>query len=129
MKFMAECPIHSDTDDGAWLDPANIAEFARVAEESGIDGIQFTDHPAPSKKWLERGGHETYEPFVALGFVAAVTHRVRVMTNLTVVPYRNPLLLAKAMTTVDLLSAGRATFVLGTGYLRSEFAALGVDFE
>ena len=51
------------------------------------------------------------------------------MTHLAVVPYRNPLLQAKSMTTVDVLSGGRATFILGTGYLRSEFAALGVDFE
>ena len=50
------------------------------------------------------------------------------MAYLTVVPYRNPLLQAKSMTSLDVLSAGRATFVLGTGYLRSEFAALGVDF-
>ena len=129
MKFFLEYPLLSDADGGAWIDPANIAEFARVAEEAGVDGIALTDHPAPSTKWLTRGGHETIDPFVGLGFIAAVTSKIRVMTHLTVVPYRNPLLTAKCMTAVDLLSGGRATFVLGTGYLRSEFAALGVDFE
>src|SRR5215471_18604966 len=129
MKFFLEYPLLSDTDGGAWIDPGNMAEFARVAEVSGADGIALTDHPAPSKKWYDRGGHATIDPFVGLGFIAAATTRVRLMTTLTVVPYRNPILTAKSMAAVDLLSKGRATFVLGTGYLRSEFAALGVDFQ
>lgn len=128
MKFMVEYPILSDVDGGAWLDPDNIAAFARVAEDAGLDAVAVTDHPAPSKKWLDNGGHETFDPFTALAFWAAGTSRIRLMTYLAVVPYRNPLLLAKSMTSVDVLSGGRATFVLGTGYLRSEFAALGVEF-
>jgi probable F420-dependent oxidoreductase len=126
---MIQYPVYSHRDDGAWIDPANVATFARVAEEAGADGISFIDHPAPSAKWISTGGHETFDPFVALGFCAAATTRIRLMTYLAVVPYRNPLLQAKSMTTVDVLSAGRATFVVGTGYLRSEFAALGVEFE
>jgi probable F420-dependent oxidoreductase len=129
VRFMFEYPLHSDLEDGAWIDPANIAEFARVAEASGVDGIALTDHPAPSKKWLDRGGHETIDPFVGLGFFAAATTTIRLLTSLCVVPYRNPFVTAKAMTAVDVLSGGRTTFVLGTGYLRSEFAALGVDFN
>ncbi len=129
MKFMVECPVLSDADGGAWLAPDSIAEFARTAEESGLDAVAFTDHPAPSKKWLDGGGHETFDPFVALGFCAAVTSRIDLMTNLTVVPYRNPLLMARSMTSLDVLAGGRTIFTLGTGYLRSEFAALGVDFE
>jgi probable F420-dependent oxidoreductase len=129
LKFMVEYPVLSDVDGGAWLEATNIAEFARTAEASGIDAISFTDHPAPSKKWLDGGGHETFDPFVALGFCAAATSRIDLMTNLTVVPYRNPLLLARSMTSVDVLSGGRTIFTLGTGYLRSEFAALGVDFD
>ena len=53
MKFMVECPVLSDADGGAWLSPDNIAEFARTAEEAGVDAVSFTDHPAPSKKWLD----------------------------------------------------------------------------
>jgi len=129
VRFMVEYPITSDGDGGAWLQPENMAEFARVAEEAGVDAISLTDHPAPSKKWLEHGGHETLDPFSGLSFLAAVTSSVRLMTYLTVVPYRSPLLLAKCMTSLDVVSGGRATFVLGTGYLRSEFGALGVEFE
>ncbi|MET0628146.1 MAG: LLM class F420-dependent oxidoreductase [Acidimicrobiia bacterium] len=129
MKFFLEYPLSSDADGGAWMDPANITRFAQAAEAAGVDAIALTDHPAPSKKWLVNGGHETLDPFVGLGFIAASTETIQLMTFLTVVPYRNPLLTAKSMTAVDVLSGGRTIFALGTGYLRSEFAALGVDFE
>jgi len=129
VRFMFEYPLHSEIEGGAWINPGNIVEFARVAEASGVDGIALTDHPAPSKKWLDRGGHETLDPFVGLGYLAGATTTIRLLTSLCVVPYRNPFLTAKAMTAVDVLSGGRSTFVLGTGYLRSEFAALGVDFD
>lgn len=129
MKFMVEYPIRSDDDGGAWLRPENMTEFAHVAEGAGVDAISLTDHPAPSKKWLVNGGHETLDPFAGLSYFAAVTSRVRLMTYLVVVPYRSPLLLAKCMTSLDVLSGGRAIYVLGTGYLRSEFGALGVEFE
>ncbi len=129
MKFMVEYPLGTDSDDRPWSEPSSISAFATALEAAGIDAIAFTDHPAPSKKWLERGGHATIDPFVGLGFCAAVTTKLRLMTALTVVPYRNPLLLTKSMTAVDVLSGGRAIFVLGAGYLRSEFLALGVEFD
>jgi probable F420-dependent oxidoreductase len=129
MKFMIDYPLLSDRDGGAWVRPESMAQLARDAEAAGVDAIALTDHPAPSKKWLEGGGHETLDPFVGLAYMAAATQRLRLMTYLTVVPYRNPLLLAKSMTSLDVVSGGRATFVLGTGYLRSEFAALGVEFD
>jgi probable F420-dependent oxidoreductase len=125
---MVDFPIRSDQN-GDWLKPENMIEFARVAEEVGVDAISITDHPAPSKKWLDHGGHETLDPFAGLSFFAAVTSRVQLMTHLVGVPYRNPLLTAKCMTSLDVVSGGRSIYVLGTGYLRSEFGALGVEFE
>jgi probable F420-dependent oxidoreductase len=128
MKFIIEYPVDSRRDHGAWVMPANIADFARAAERSHIHGIAFTDHPAPTRQWLDNGGHESLDPYTALAFCAASTSRLRLMTWLTVLPYRSPFITAKSMTTLDLLSGGRTTFVVGTGYLRSEFNALGVDF-
>jgi probable F420-dependent oxidoreductase len=128
MRYMIEYPIRSDPG-GGWLIPDAMAEFARLAEEVGVDAIALTDHPAPSRKWLDHGGHETLDPFTGLAFFAAATSKIRLMTYLAVVPYRNPLLLAKCMTSLDVVSGGRATFVLGAGYLRSEFGALGVEFD
>ncbi|HEY2331867.1 MAG TPA: LLM class F420-dependent oxidoreductase [Acidimicrobiales bacterium] len=129
MKFMVEFPLGLDDQGEPWSKPANIVAVAQALEAAGVDAIAFTDHPAPSKKWMENGGHATIDPFVGLGFCAAVTTKLRLMTALTVVPYRNPLLMAKSMTAVDVVSGGRASFILGTGYLRSEFLALGVEFE
>ena len=83
----------------------------------------------PGARWLASGGHQSLDPFVALGFVAAATERLRLLTHLAVAPYRNPFLLAKAAATVDKLSGGRFVLGLGAGYQKSEFYALGVDID
>ena len=111
------------------LDAGPVAELARVAEDAGWAGFAFTEHPAPGVRWLQAGGHQTLDPFVALGYVAAVTSRLRLLTYLTVLPYRNPMLLAKAAASVDILSGGRMILGAGTGYAKAEFHALGVDFD
>ena len=108
---------------------ARIAGLARAAEEAGFDAIGVNDHPGPSRKWLDAGGHEAFDPFAALTFCAGITTRVRLMPFLAVIPYRNPLLLAKSVATVDRLSDGRMVLCAGAGYLRSEFGALGRSFE
>jgi len=106
-----------------------VTRFARAAEAAGFVGIGFTDHPAPSHKWLTGGGHDALDPFVALTAVAAVTERMRLIPNILVLPYRNPFVVAKAAATLDALSGGRFVLSVATGYLRSEYRALGVDFE
>ncbi len=115
--------------DGSRLDPGPVAALAAAAEAAGFDGFAVTEHPAPSAKWLASGGHATLDPFVALGNAAAVTTRLRLLTYLTVLPYRNPMLVAKAAATVDIVSEGRLILGVGTGYLKGEFRALGVDFD
>ncbi|MGI8491763.1 MAG: LLM class F420-dependent oxidoreductase [Acidimicrobiales bacterium] len=110
------------------LDAGDVATLAIAAEAAGWDGFSFTEHPAPGARWLAAGGHQSLDPFIALAHVAAVTSRLRLLTYLTVVPYRNPLLLAKSAATVDKLSKGRLTLGVGTGYLKSEFYAVGADF-
>lgn len=128
MKFMLQYPdAHGSGVD--LLDAGPVGELALAAERAGWAGMSFTEHPAPGARWLEAGGHQTLDPFVALGAAAAVTSTIRLLTYLAVVPYRNPLLLAKAATTVDKISNGRFTLGVGTGYLKGEFRALGVDFE
>ena len=69
------------------------------------------------------------DPLIALAFCAAVTHRIKLLTHLVVLPYRAPLALAKAVATTDRLSSGRLILGVGSGYLRAEFDALGVDFD
>lgn len=106
-----------------------VAEVAQAAEAAGFGIVAVTEHPIPSDEWLASGGHDALDPFVALSFAAAATRRLKVLTNLTVVPYRNPFLLAKAAASLDRLSGGRLILGCGTGYLKEEFDAMGVDFE
>jgi probable F420-dependent oxidoreductase len=129
VKFTAEYPIERGAGYSAELvEPGTVGAFARTAEEAGFDAVSFSEHPAPSRKWHEAGGHDTFDPLAALAFCAAVTTRIRLMTHLLVLPYHNPPQLAKTLATVDVLSGGRLTLGAGTGYLRSEFAAVGADF-
>jgi len=111
------------------LDAGPLDEVARAVERAGFDGISLTEHPAPGSAWLAAGGHQTLDPFVGLGFVAAATTNLRLLTHVSVGPYRNPFLLAKAAATVDRLSRGRMVLGLGVGYHKTEYYALGVDFE
>lgn len=129
MRFMLEYPVAHTSYSKEFLDPEVMSAVAVNAEKAGFSAIGFTDHPAPSDKWMRAGGHDSLDPFSALAFCAAVTTRLRLMTFLLVAPYRNPLLIAKCAATVDVLSKGRLILALGAGYLRSEFAALGVDFS
>jgi probable F420-dependent oxidoreductase len=129
MRFALGIPMMHRGEDHAFLDGEAIAEYARAAEDAGYDAVTITEHPIPGDKWLSGGGHHSMDPFVALAFAAAVTTRIRFVTNLCVVPYRNPFLLAKSVATLDRLSGGRLTLGTGTGYLKPEYAALGVDFE
>jgi probable F420-dependent oxidoreductase len=115
--------------DADMLDAGPLADLARAAEQAGFHGMSLTEHPVPGARWLAAGGHQTLDPFVGLGFIAAATSTLRLATHLVVAPYRNPFLLAKAAASVDKLSGGRFTLGLGAGYLKTEFFALGVDFD
>lgn len=129
MKFTVDYPVVVPDYDPALVTGAGVSRVAQAIEANGYDAIAFSDHPAPSNKWLQAGGHESLHQTSALAFCAAVTTRVQLMPYLMVLPYQNPFLAAKALSTIDLLSGGRVIVVAGTGYLRSEFRALNIDFE
>ncbi|WP_209305814.1 LLM class F420-dependent oxidoreductase [Mycobacterium sp. PS03-16] len=129
MQFTITHPMHTHPYNPELAGGAGVAAVARTAEAAGFHGFGFTDHPAPSARWLAAGGHDALDPFVAMGFAAAHTTTLRLIPNIVVLPYRNPFLVAKAGATLDLLSGGRFTLAVGVGYLKREFAALGVDFD
>lgn len=130
MRFTVQFPLDDPERAEDAAAPERVAEFSRVAEEAGFDAIGFTEHPAPSRAWLQGGyGHASFDPFVALGYCAAVTRTLRLMTYLAVLPFRHPFVTAKAATTVDRLSGGRLVLGAGAGYLEEEFDALGVSFS
>jgi probable F420-dependent oxidoreductase len=127
MQFFFAYPEVTGRDDDM-LDAGALDEVAQALERAGFDGLSLTEHPMPGARWLDNGGHQTLDPFVGLGFAAAVTTRLRLLTHLSVATYRNPFLLAKAAATVDKLSGGRMVLGIGVGYLKTEFFSLGVDF-
>jgi probable F420-dependent oxidoreductase len=117
---------------GVCADPQNAARVARAAEQAGFESLWTGEHvvlpdpqapPSPSPP-------ETpfLDPAVALAAVATHTTKVRLGTGIIILPQRNPLVLAKELATVDVVSGGRLIFGLGAGYLEPEFAALGVPF-
>ncbi|MEC4765199.1 LLM class F420-dependent oxidoreductase [Mycobacterium sherrisii] len=129
MHFTITHPMHSHPYNRELVSADGIAKMAAAAEAAGIHGFGFTDHPAPSQRWLEAGGHDALDPFVALAFAAAATSTLRLIPNIVVLPYRNPFVVAKSAATLDLLSGGRFTLAVGVGYLKREFAALGVSYD
>jgi len=113
--------------------PATAAKVARAAEAAGFESVWTGEHvvlpdpqappsPAPPR-------HPMLDPAVALGFLAAHTERLRLATGIIILPQRNPVVLAKELASVDVLSRGRLIFGLGAGYLRPEFEAVGASFH
>ncbi|MEV0674766.1 LLM class F420-dependent oxidoreductase [Mycobacterium sp. NPDC050441] len=129
MKYTLEYPSELPTAPDDFLQPEVIRAVATQAESAGFSAVALSEHPAPSAKWRNNGGHNTLDPIAALSFMAAATTHIRLMTNLYVLPFRNPYLSAKALGSLDLVSGGRLIAGVGAGYLRSEFAAVGVDID
>jgi alkanesulfonate monooxygenase SsuD/methylene tetrahydromethanopterin reductase-like flavin-dependent oxidoreductase (luciferase family) len=103
------------------------ADVASLAEEGGVDGIAVGDHlwrrPSPDGPEIP-----CLEAYTTLGFLAARTERVRLMTVATGVHFRHPAVLAKTVTTLDVLSGGRAWLGIGVGRDAAEAEGLGVPF-
>jgi len=129
MKFTLQYPIAHAGYSPALLAADGMRKVVVAAEAAGFGSIAFTEHPAPSQKWMAGGGHESFDPLTALALCAGVTSTILLQTYLLVLPYRNPFLAAKQAATLDLISGGRLVMSVGSGYLRSEFLALGVEFE
>jgi probable F420-dependent oxidoreductase len=106
-----------------------VREVGTALEEAGFNAGTVTDHPAPSSRWLDGGGHYAQDPFVMLSLLAAVTTKLRLQTSILVLPYRNPFVTARSVSSLDVYSGGRVSLGVGAGYLKAEYKALGVDFD
>jgi F420-dependent oxidoreductase-like protein len=104
-----------------------LGQIAQRAEEAGVDRISVMDHV-----WqigvIGPPEHEMLECYTALGWLAAKTERVKLLAMVTAVVYRDPGLLAKAVTTLDVLSGGRAILGIGAAWNAEESAGLGLFF-
>jgi F420-dependent oxidoreductase-like protein len=104
-----------------------LGEIAKGAEDGGVDRISVMDHVWQIGN-LGPPEHEMLEAYTALGWLAARTERVKLLAMVTAVVYREPGLLAKAMTTLDVLSGGRAILGIGAAWNADESAGLGLPF-
>lgn len=109
--------------------PADMLRLARAADSLGYAFLTVSDHVVVSRRAAEALGATWYAPVPTLAYVAAATERIRLCTHVLVMPLRHPLAMARELGTLDHLSGGRLIIGAGTGHLRSEFAALGVDHE
>jgi probable F420-dependent oxidoreductase len=113
--------------------PENLVRVAKVAEEAGYDSVWTGEHvvlpdpQVPPSPVAPEG--RMLDPAVALAFAAAHTSRVKLGTGIIILPQRNPLVLAKELASVDVLSGGRLIFGVGVGYLKPEFDALGISMD
>ena len=130
MKIGISTPLPAYT-----IDPAFMG---RMAEELGFDSLWYAEHPATpvdsDSPFPATGGEIpwTYshftEPYIALARASAVTKTLLLGTGITLVPQRNPLILAKEVAALDHHSGGRFLFGIGTGWLREEVEIFGGDF-
>ena len=118
----------------------DVGFMARKAEELGFESFFCAEHPFIPVHTKSRfpGSEdgvipETYshfvDPFVALARASGTTSRIKLGTGIVLVPERNPLLLAKEVSTLDLFSGGRFLFGIGAGWLREETELMGGDFD
>jgi probable F420-dependent oxidoreductase len=118
---------------GANADPQTAVAVAQAAEAAGFESLWAGEHvvlpepqvppsPLPPRAPI-------LDPVVSLTLLAAHTTRVKLGTGIIILPQRNPLVLAKELASLDVVSNGRLVFGIGVGYLKPEFDALGIPFD
>jgi probable F420-dependent oxidoreductase len=124
---------------GPMATPANLGRVAERAEALGYDTVWFSDHIViptevksfypydPSGKMPFNPSEPYWEPLTVIGYVAGRTSRLRMGTSVLILPYRNPIVTAKILATLDVLSNGRVTLGAGVGWMEEEFKAIGLD--
>ena len=124
---------------GDMASPENLRTLAQRAESLGFDSVWVSDHIILPRKvdsfypYAADGvatfqpDEDYYEPLAALNFLAGCTQKIRLGTHVLILPYRNPVLTAKMLSTLDVLSGGRLILGAGVGWMEEEFQALGLD--
>jgi len=120
-------------------EPAALAGLAQAAEDLGYDSLWLPDHVviperiassypySPDGRFPTPATQPYLEPLAGLTYLSGVTKRVRLGTHVLILPYRHPLLTAKMVATLDIVSGGRVDLGIGVGWMREEFLALGLE--
>ncbi len=126
---------------GGTADPGALLHLARRVEQLGYNSLWVSDHVvlpvrvesrypySPAGTLGLQPEEDLLEPFTTLTFLAGATQRVRLCISVQVLPYRHPVLNAKMVATLDVLSGGRFIFGVGVGWIKEEFDALGADYN
>src|SRR5262249_37565967 len=123
MKFGLLLPNYGPT-----ASPEIITSSARLAEDVGFDSVWTTDHVLVPKEQAVPYGN-LLESLIALTIAASATSRIRLGTSIIVMPQREPVLLAKQLAALDLMSGGRLILGIGSGWMEPEFRYLNADFK
>jgi probable F420-dependent oxidoreductase len=105
-----------------------IRHSAVRAEQLGYDSVWVSDHVVVPNANIVNFGETIFDPLVTLGVLAGATSRVRLGTTVLIVPYRNAVITAKMVSSLDALSGGRVVLGIGAGWVAAESAMLGVSF-
>lgn len=126
---------------GRYVDPARAVELVQAAEEAGFESAWTVEHTviphgyqsqypySPSGKLPGGDGDfDLPDPLIWMAYVAAATKRIKLGTGVIILPQHNPVITAKQVATLDLMSGGRVILGVGVGWLKEEFEALGSPF-
>jgi probable F420-dependent oxidoreductase len=134
MQFGFGAPVS-----GPLSGPRDLARIASEGEAMGYDYCTISDHVmiprdieakypySDTGEFPGRAGGDRHEQLTTVAFVAAKTSKLRLVTSVTVVPHRSPVLTAKILSTIDVLSEGRFTWGIGVGWCKEEFDAIGTE--
>ena len=125
---------------GAFSKPDLLGHLAATAERCGFESLWSVEHvavpvkhmPYPGSKDGQMPGGDDVDlpdPLVPLAYAAALTKTIKLATGILILPQRHPIYTAKEVATVDVLSNGRAILGIGSGWMKEEFEALGIDFH
>ncbi|MSO77435.1 MAG: LLM class F420-dependent oxidoreductase [Alphaproteobacteria bacterium] len=126
---------------GRFVDPGPAIELAQAAEAAGFESLWTVEHTVVPEGYRSTYPYATSgrladgqddialpDPLIWMAYVASATRRINLATGIVILPQHNPVVLAKQVATLDLMSGGRVLLGIGVGWLREEFEALGVPF-
>ena len=114
-----------------WQEHLATADFQRIAGEAdtrGFDSINVPEHVVLPRELARHMGGRWPDAMTVMAFIAGATTRIKVNSGVIILPLHNPVRLAKAVATLDVVSGGRVIVTFGAGMAPGEFSALGVDF-
>jgi probable F420-dependent oxidoreductase len=108
---------------------ADQTRMIKRAEELGYDMMAVPEHFIIPRSHIDLSGPHYFHAAAAQGYIAGATQRIRINSCITILPLHNPIILAKALSTIDWMSSGRINVTVAVGWLEEEFKILGVPFH